>query len=236
MPNHYFQFKNFRIEQDRCAMKVCTDACLFGAWIPANNSTGNILDVGTGTGLLSLMMAQKTTAHIDAVEIDEAAFLQAKENTANSSYNERISVFWGDFNNFKTQKKYDLIISNPPFYENQLHSADAKDRTAKHATALTLENLFKCASHLLKETGKLAILLPYYRKADCLKWAQLYKLYPEQSIEIQQTQHHASFRYAALFTCNGSVKPQDSTFSIKDADGNYSQTATSLLKPFYQYL
>lgn len=236
MPNHYFQFKNFRIEQDKCAMKVCTDACLFGAWIPVDNSPDDILDVGTGTGLLSLMMAQKATAHIDALEIDEAAFLQAKENTANSPYNERISILNGDFNDFKTCKKYDLIISNPPFYENQLHSADAKERTAKHATALTLENLFKCASHLLKENGKFAILLPFYRKDDCMKWAQSCKLYPEQSMQIQQTPNHVFFRYAALFSRNGSVVTEDLSFPIKDEAGNYSQTAIALLKPFYLHL
>ncbi len=217
-------------------MKVCTDACLFGAWIPTDDTVNTILDIGAGTGLLSLIMAQKTSAHIDAVEIDEAAFLQASENIAHSMYKDRISITLSDFNHFHPSKKYDLIIANPPFYENQVHSTNEKERTAKHATNLNLENLFTLAVGLLAENGKLAILLPYYRKEECLQFAKSLKLYPEQTIHIQQTPRHDYFRFAALFRINDSILSKNEFFCIKNATDNYSDTAVALLKPYYLYL
>src|SRR5437868_5022622 len=144
MPNNYFQFKQFIIQQDNCAMKVCTDACLFGAYI-ANElqsiPVNTILDIGAGTGLLSLMLAQKTTAVIDAVEIDNAAFEQAKENIAASPWKEKINTYHADISTFKTGKRYEHIISNPPFFEDDLRSNDEKKNFAKHDSSLTLENL-----------------------------------------------------------------------------------------------
>ncbi len=217
-------------------MKVCTDACLFGAWIPANDDVKNMLDIGAGTGLLSLIMAQKTNAAIDAVEIDEAAFFQAKENIANSTYKDRITVLNEDFKYFNPSKKYDLIITNPPFYEHQVHSADERERTAKHAIDLTLENLLTHAAGLLSENGKLAILLPYYRKEECLKYAQLLKLYPEQSIHIRQTPRHDFFRYAVIFSFDDTMLSQDLSFSIKNEANQYSETSIALLNSFYLYL
>src|SRR5882724_12429409 len=122
MSNHFFQFKQFTIHQDHCAMKVTTDASLFGAWAEESvrsrePGVRNILDIGTGTGLLSLMLAQRINADIDAIEIDEAAAEQAIENTEASAWKERITVINADAKNYSFPKKYDCIISNPPFYE-----------------------------------------------------------------------------------------------------------------------
>ena len=128
MSNSYFQFKQFIIHQDRCAMKVTTDACLFGAWVAEEDKsekiiTKNVLDIGTGTGLLSLMYAQKNSlANIDAIEIDEDAYIQAKENVAASPFAERINIIHDDIKRFTFSKKYDCIISNPPFYEKEIRS------------------------------------------------------------------------------------------------------------------
>src|SRR5688572_30396977 len=127
MANNFFQFKQFIIYQDKCSMKVCTDACIFGAGIAniisnSESRISNCLDIGTGTGLLSLMIAQKTSALIDAIEIEEDAFNQAKENFSNSSWSQRLRAFHTDVKHFNSPLKYDFIISNPPFYQNDLIS------------------------------------------------------------------------------------------------------------------
>ena len=145
MANTYFQFRQFIIHQDRCAMKVTTDACLFGAWV-ANQikNTGSefstALDIGTGTGLLSLMVSQKNDLKIDTIEIEDDAFEQLKENIADSPWKDRINLFHNDVRNFIFNQQYDVIFSNPPFYENELKSDDAKRNLALHGTNYHLTN------------------------------------------------------------------------------------------------
>ena len=153
--NTWFQFKQFTIHQEKTAMKVCTDACLFGAWV-ANKielneiNADNILDIGCGTGLLSLMLAQKTKAQIDAVEIDKNAFEQAKENINLTEWKEQINIHHGSIIDFKSNKKYDLIICNPPFYENQLKSVDSARNKAMHATTLSYKDLIFVLKNKIK--------------------------------------------------------------------------------------
>src|SRR5262245_58656662 len=145
MPNSYFQFKQFVIHQEHCAMKVTTDGCLFGAWVAASKA-GNaaagkhVLDIGTGTGLLSLMYAQKHPhAQIDAIEIDEAAAQQAADNFAASPWQKRLQLIHSDIKDYRPSHPYDTIISNPPFYENQLSSGNAKKNMAHHSSSIGLE-------------------------------------------------------------------------------------------------
>ncbi len=129
MANSYFQFKQFTVHQDRCAMKVTTDSCLFGSWIAdkiekEDSAISNCLDIGTGTGLLSLMVAQKNAGiKIEAIEIDNDASSQAKENIASSPFSENINVIHADVKEYVLENKYDIIISNPPFYEKELKGA-----------------------------------------------------------------------------------------------------------------
>src|SRR5258705_6346666 len=150
MANSYFKFKQFTIHQDRCAMKVTTDACLFGAWVAIEagileSEDGSILDIGAGTGLLSLMLAQKTNVSIDSVEIDEAAAKQARENADASPWKERIFVMPGDakYMAYTLCKNFDIIISNPPFYENELASPDHHKNIAHHDGGLLLDELLQ---------------------------------------------------------------------------------------------
>eukprot|EP01136_Pigoraptor_vietnamica_P012822 Opistho-1_new@53158 len=117
MSNHYFQFKQFTIHQDKCAMKVSTDACIQGAWTPIANDVVHVLDIGTGTGLLSLMLAQRNSnIHIDAIELDADAARQAQENISASPWADRVDVMQGDVTAYQFAKQYDMVICNPPFF------------------------------------------------------------------------------------------------------------------------
>src|SRR5690242_10504161 len=195
MPNDYCQFKQFLIKQDKCAMKVCTDACLFGAFaancLPI--TAHRLLDIGTGTGLLALMLAQKNeNVKIDAVEIDEAAAQQAKENFDNSPWEERLNVYHTSIQQFinSTQNKYDVIICNPPFFENDLKSENKQRNLALHSDALSLEELVSVVDELLKEEGNFFCLLPYHRTKYFEELLLKYKLCVKEKVFIKQTPKH----------------------------------------------
>jgi tRNA1Val (adenine37-N6)-methyltransferase len=158
--NSFFQFKQFKVNQDKCAMKVCTDACVFGAWVSVEKAE-NILDIGTGTGLLSLMSAQRNkTSRIAAVELDAEACEQARENVKNSPFHNRIQVFHSAIQDFAVEEKFDCVISNPPFFQADLKSPDPKINLAHHAGSLSFNDLLQAAERLLRPTGNLNILLP----------------------------------------------------------------------------
>lgn len=161
MPSTSFAFKQFIINQDKCAMKVGTDAVLLGAWIIPNGSK-HILDIGTGTGVISLMLAQKTDAQIDAIDIDEEAFLQAKQNVSESKFASQIQVIHSSFQEYAktTNKKYNLIVTNPPYFEQSLKSSDEQRSHARHADVLPFEELLDGVLKLLEEKGKFCLILP----------------------------------------------------------------------------
>lgn len=218
-------------------MKVCTDACLFGAYVADQVKTKaatNILDIGTGTGLLSLMLAQKVPGMIDTVEIDEAAYQQAKENFSQSLWKERLAIFNTDILKFENGKKYDCIISNPPFFENDLKSSDQNKNAAKHDTALTLEQLLATAKKLLNDDGSFAILLPYHRVEECIALAEKPGLYLNKKILVRQTEKHDYFR-GILFFSNQQLLITEEEISIKTNE-KYSVRFAELLKDYYLYL
>ncbi len=192
-------------------MKVCTDACLFGA-IAANYKMAktNCLDIGTGTGLLSLMLAQKNNeANIDAVEINKDAAGQAMENISASPWANSISVINEDILTFSPGKKYDCIISNPPFFEDDLQSADGAKNDAKHDTTLRLEQLIQYAAAQLSPKGIFAVLLPFHRANSFIAEAERSGLYPEQKILVKQTLKHKYFR-GILFLSRTSAETANS--------------------------
>ncbi|KAA0989346.1 tRNA1(Val) (adenine(37)-N6)-methyltransferase [Dyadobacter aurulentus] len=158
--NSHFQFKQFTIQQDQCAMKVCTDACVLGAWTDVDNAD-RILDIGTGTGLLSLMIAQRNTyAAIDAVEIEAEAFFQAGENVHESPFKGRIQLYHEAIQDFESEHQYDLIVTNPPFFQSDLRSPAEKINRAHHSETLDFAGLLNAVKTLLKAEGRFSILLP----------------------------------------------------------------------------
>lgn len=238
MSNNYFQFKQFTVQQEKSAMKVCTDACLFGAWVAEcmkEQQPASILDIGTGTGLLALMLAQKTTATIEAVEIEQDAFLQAGENFEASEWKERLQVNHTDISRFGPEKKYDLIISNPPFFEDDLKSLQQNKNAAKHDSTLTLLALLEKATALLHEQGMFAVLLPHHRTAYFTGLCEQKGLFCKVQAMVKQTPAHAYFRSMLLFTFNQTAT-NEQVITIKDEHGKYSRTFTDLLKDYYLYL
>ncbi len=193
------------MRQDLAAMKICTDACLFGAWTAKRLGDAlHILDIGTGTGLLTLMLAQKkfaeTGASLEAIEIDEPAYRQASDNFAGSSWSGKITLHHGDVTGFSFAERFDFIIVNPPFFEGQLRSPDASVNTARHEDSLTLETLLVVLKRLLEPAGRFSILLPASREEFFYALAAGTGFTIEQCCRLKQTPDHAAFRSMMLFS------------------------------------
>ncbi len=217
-------------------MKVCTDACVFGALVAGHMQpgvTGKILDIGCGTGLLSLMLAQKTDAGIDAVEVNSAAALQAKENVHASPWADRITIHRADIREFVPTEKYGLIISNPPFFESDLRSPDEHKNTAKHDTGLKLDELMACISRHIRDAGTAAILLPYHRTAMAEGLAMNERLFLQKKVLIRQTAEHDFFRSVLFFSPVKKANPGLETMAIHDNNRQYTETFSGLLKDYY---
>ena len=159
MPNPYFSFKQFTVYHDRCAMKVGTDGVLLGAWTDVSGAR-DILDIGTGTGLIALMLAQRSEAHIMAVDIDEDAVKQAKENVEKSPWPGRIEVERHDICCFNSDIRYDVIVSNPPYFFNSLKCPDGQRNIARHTVGLDFESLIDSCGRLLSPSGRFSVIIP----------------------------------------------------------------------------
>jgi tRNA1Val (adenine37-N6)-methyltransferase len=235
--NNYFQFKQFTVYQNKCAMKVCTDACLFGSISPALTTRDlRVLDIGTGTGLLSLMYAQRhTDAMIDAVEIDPSAAEQATENFAASAWRDRLKVYNISIQEFKPAHSYDVIISNPPFFDNDLKSNDTKRNLALHSAALNLEELIASNDRLLKHDGCFGVLLPYHRTEYFQQLAAAKGFHLAQKILVKQSPQHSYFR-SILFFSRKEIIAVEREIVIQETSRKYTPDFTALLKDYYLYL
>jgi tRNA1Val (adenine37-N6)-methyltransferase len=238
MPNPFFKFKNFTVWQDKCAMKVTTDSCLFGAWVAEKLSKQNIehaLDIGTGTGLLPLMLQQKININkFDAVEIDCNAATQAIQNFTASSY-KNLHVYNTAIQGFTAAVKYDLIISNPPFYENSLPSANALKNIAHHGTELLLADLLSISNTLLTKNGWLALLLPYYRMNELEQLLRNNQMHIAEKCKVKPSLQHNYFRVMYVLT-HTKLPTNNQSLAIKDENNNYTAAFTKLLQPYYLYL
>lgn len=228
-----FAFKQFTIHQERTAMKVCTDACVLGAY--ADVSGARILDIGTGTGLLALMAAQRNLdAVVDAVEVDDAAFKQAFANVTASPFASRVHVFHGRIQDFGADgKRYDRILTNPPFYTNHLRSPDAAVNRALHTDELPFPELIEAVIRLLSPEGQWWVLLPTYETEKLIELAAGFGLKPFRKLSLRHHAHKPIFRNITGF----SLRPEtlrEQHLDIYETDGRtYTEAFRTLLRNFY---
>lgn len=221
-------------------MKVCTDACIQGAFTARYLAAGpveasHILDIGAGTGLLSLMLAQQVPARITGIELDEAAAGQAGQNFAASPWAERLQITQGDIRSFPGRQAYDFIISNPPFYEADLKSNDPLRNQAMHATELGYAALLQAITAHLAPGGGFSMLLPYQQfRAFCAQAAAA-GFFPVQVLNIRQSVQHDHFRSVGIFG-RQELRPETASMAIYDEGQTYTAAFVELLKEYYLYL
>jgi tRNA1Val (adenine37-N6)-methyltransferase len=185
-----FQFKQFAVNQDQCAMKIGTDGVLLGAWAPIDTRPNSILDIGTGTGIIALMLAQRCDAQqIDALEIDENAYEQAVDNFESSPWSDRLFCFHAGLDEFveEPEDEYDLIVSNPPFYVEDYRSDNAQRDLARFQEAMPFEDLVEAAALLLSENGVFAVIIPFKEEEKFLELAKEYELFPIKITRVKGT-------------------------------------------------
>jgi tRNA1Val (adenine37-N6)-methyltransferase len=236
MPNTYFQFKQFRVEQGRAAMKVCTDACVLGARA-AVDGAARILDVGTGTGLLALMAAQRNAeARIDAVEVDDEAYGQALDNVQASPWAGRIHLVRSRIQDYDPGYRYDVVLSNPPFYENHLKRPGAAQNVALHAEVLPLAELAGAVHRLLSPAGRFVVLLPPYQAGRLQALLALRGLFPADHLHLHDRPGTPPIRRITTYAAAPPDHCRETDLFIRDATGTYTGDFVRLLQPFYLYL
>ena len=233
MSNTWFQFKQFLITQENSALKVGTVGVLLGSWCGVTG-TMRILDVGTGTGVIALMLAQRSEAHISAVEINEDACLDARHNFQNSPWCERLALYSGDFNNFQESHtlSFDLVVCNPPFFKKSMKSSDPASSIARHDVSLTYEQLITGAKKLLTDHGRLAVILPIEVLDDFRETARLAGFYLSRKTTIIPKIGRPPKRVLLEFSVSATY-PEASELVILLDPQTYSEKFIELTKEFY---
>jgi tRNA1Val (adenine37-N6)-methyltransferase len=236
----YFAFKQFIVNQEKCAMKVCTDSCLFGAWLAEQLKLMRItirhaLDIGAGTGLLSLMLAQETDGNVTGIDIDPAAVEQARENVSASPFNERIEIVESRLQNFESSQPFDLVFSNPPFFEGQLTSTDTRRNNAMHGTSLSIDELLNNMDRLMVGDGWFALLMPAYREQDVKAMLLDRGFFIHREALVCQTEKHEPFRMMWLFSRKKPYFLHSECIPIK-IEQAYSSRFNGLLQRYYLHL
>lgn len=233
-----FKFKEFSVLQDRCAMKIGTDGVLLGSWVTVDDNIQSILDIGTGTGVIALMLAQRSQAGIvDALEIDTDAYEQAVENFENSIWADRLFCYHASFQEFfaEIEEQYDLIVSNPPFYEPSYQkdaSIDEARKKARFTDALPFDHLLYGASKLLSENGIFALVIPYDEEEVILNLAAQVNLFPRKITRVKGNPDSKIKRSLLEFVFDQNSFDTDELI-IETARHQYTDKYIELTKDFY---
>ncbi|TLX76026.1 methyltransferase [Labilibacter sediminis] len=235
MANTYFSFKEFIVHQDKTAMKVGTDGVLLGAWANCDKAK-KILDIGSGTGLISLMLAQRTeNAAIDAIEIDDSAFGQMQQNFELSPWKNRLTSIHMDFKHYSTTSgnKYELIVSNPPFFINSLKNECNKKSLARHTDSLSFAELISGIDMLLAENGIFCVILPATEKSSFIELAKTSGLNLTRCLYIKPTPSKPAKRILMEFSLSKSVCIEEEIIIEDSGRHGYSNEYKELTKDFY---
>ena len=231
-----FNFKQFHVNQERCAMKIGTDGVLLGAWTPLINNPNTILDIGAGTGILSLMLAQRSNAtQIDAIEIDEGAYEQCVENFEASPWGDQLFCFHAGLDEFvdEPEDEYDLIISNPPFYAEDFKTDDSQRDLARFQDALPFEELIEAAALLLSDNGIFSVIIPFKEEAKFIALAKESELYPTKITHVKGTPTSTIKRTLLAFSRNETTVPEIDELTIEIERHVYTPEYIELTKEFY---
>lgn len=235
-----FNFKQFHVNQDRCAMKIGTDGVLLGAWTPIINNPYNVLDIGAGTGILSLMLAQRSNAApnnvgiIDAIEIDEDAYEQCVENFEASPWSDKLFCFHAGLDEFvdEPEDEYDLIISNPPFYTDDYKSDNTSRDLARFEDALPFEELIEAAALLLSDNGIFSVIIPFKEEERFVAMCKELDLFPLKMTRVKGTPT-SEIKRSLLAFCRIEQTPLIDELVIEISRHNYTSEYIELTKEFY---
>jgi len=234
MANQEFVFKQFKIKQDKCAMKVGTDAVLLGSWVNTANAN-TILDIGTGTGIIALMLAQRSNALIDAIDIDKNAFIQATENVADSKWKEHIKVHHISLQQFADEhtEKFDLIVSNPPYFVDSSKASEESRSNARHTDQLPYDHLLKGVLKLLSPHGKFYVILPTKESEQFRDLAEENKLFLTKLTRVITRTDKPEKRWLMRFEFTRKTFSEDSITIEEDARHQYTDAYKELTKEYY---
>lgn len=230
-----FQFKQFTVHQDGCAMKIGTDSVLLGAWVSLENNPYSIMDIGAGTGVLSLMLAQRSQAEIvDAIEIDDKAYEQCTENFENSNWNDRLFCYHASLQEFaeEIEDKYDLIISNPPFYKEDYKTNNNQRDLARFQDALPFNHLIESVAKLLSNEGLFSVIIPFTEKEEFIKLAFSQKLFPSKITDVKGNTHSDFVRSLMTFSFTKQTLIETQLI-IETSRHEYTNDYINLTKDFY---
>lgn len=233
--NRPFRFKEFTVEQDRCAMKIGTDGVLLGAWVSVDENPYSVLDIGAGTGIIALQLAQRSQAElIDAIEIDEDAYEQCVENFENSPWGDRLFCYHASLDEFveEIEEKYDLIVSNPPFYSENQKTENAARDLARFADALPFDELLDGVSRLLSDEGIFGLILPRKEEEKFIKLASEYNLFPIRICRVRGNENSEEKRSLMEFSFR-ETNPKIEHLTIEIERHKYTEAYKNLVQDFY---
>lgn len=234
MASRPFQFKQFAVSDEWCTHKVGTDAVLLGSWVTICQADKQLLDVGTGSGVIALMLAQRAaeSAVIDAIDIDEQDVRQARQNVLMSPWPQKVRVIPCSIQEYTPGKVYDLIVSNPPYFVNSLLPPDARRQVARHTRTLSFEDLLNSVVRLLAPEGRLAVVLPYVEGQEFIRRAEDCGLFPARHCTFRARANKPPERLLLEFS-RSAVAPQDSDLVLYGSSDNWSEAYRLLTGAFY---